>query len=92
MIAADERTTRIKLATGVISLPYHCPIVVADRLTLLDHLSQGRLIFAAGPGAFSNGAHVLGVDYVRNREHMAARFSLFSDTSVVHEDANDAHW
>ena len=88
MIAADERTTRIKLATGVISLPYHCPLVVADRLTLLDHLSQGRLIFAAGPGAFPNDVHVLGVDYVRNREHMVASLVAIIDLLTSDEPVN----
>src|SRR5262249_39548955 len=49
--AAAERTKHIKLGTGVVSLPYHHPWLVADRLVLLDHLTRGRLIFGAGPGA-----------------------------------------
>jgi len=48
--AAAERTKHVKLGTGVISLPYHHPWLVADRLVLLDHLTRGRLIFGAGPG------------------------------------------
>jgi len=36
--AAAERTKRIKLGTGVVSLPYHHPYIVADRMTFLDHL------------------------------------------------------
>ena len=35
--AAAERTKRIKLGTGVISLPYHHPLMVANRMVLLDH-------------------------------------------------------
>jgi len=34
-IAAD-RTRHIKLGTGVISLPYHHPFMVANRMVLLD--------------------------------------------------------
>ena len=88
--AAAERTKSIKLATGVISLPYHHPLVVADRLNLLDHLSRGRLIFGAGPGAFPSDAYVMGIDYMRNREHMVAKLEaiielLTSDEPVTRE-------
>ena len=40
----------VKLGTGVVSLPYHHPWLVADRLNLLDHLTAGAVIFGAGPG------------------------------------------
>src|SRR5688572_12085582 len=36
--AAAERTRRIRLGTGVISLPYHNPLMVADRIIQLDHM------------------------------------------------------
>ena len=49
--AAAQRTTHIKLGTGVVSLPYHHPLMVADRMVLLDHLTRGRVIFGTGPGA-----------------------------------------
>src|SRR4051794_36665818 len=42
---AAERTRHIKLGTGVISLPYHHPLWVADRMVLLDHLTRGRVMF-----------------------------------------------
>lgn len=59
---AAAKTTRIKLGTGVISLPYHHPYQVAERLMLLDHLSQGRLIFGAGPGALPYDARQFGLE------------------------------
>ena len=34
---AAERTKRIRLGTGVISLPYHHPLMVADRMVQLDY-------------------------------------------------------
>src|SRR5262249_1395844 len=40
--AAAERTRRIKLGTGVLSLPYHHPLMVADRMVQLDHMTEGR--------------------------------------------------
>jgi len=69
--AAAERTKRIKLGTGVISLPYHHPFIVADRMVFLDHLTRGRTIFGVGPGAFPSDAHMMGLDFAESREHMA---------------------
>ena len=44
MATAAERTRNIRLGSGVISLPYHHPYMVANRLVLLDHLTRGRVI------------------------------------------------
>lgn len=68
--AAAERTRRIRLGTGVVSLPYHHPFMVADRITQLDHQTQGRLIFGVGPGQLPSDAHMLGIDVARQREMM----------------------
>ena len=48
--AAAERTKRIRLGTGVVSLPYHHPLMVANRIIQLDHMTRGRVMFGAGPG------------------------------------------
>src|SRR6266568_3895091 len=40
LAAAGERTKRIKLGTGVISLPYHHPYNVAQRMVQLDHMTE----------------------------------------------------
>ena len=73
LAAAAERTQRIKLGTGVISLPYHHPFMVAQRLVQLDHQSRGRLIFGSGPGALPSDAHTLGLDpmLLRDRQDEA---------------------
>ncbi len=68
--AAAERTRHIKLGTGVVSLPYHHPWLVADRISLLDHLTRGRVIFGTGPGALPTDAHVMGIDPVDQRRMM----------------------
>ena len=68
--AAAERTKHIKLGTGVVSLPYHHPWLVADRLVLLDHLTRGRVIFGAGPGALPTDAYMMGIDPVDQRRMM----------------------
>ncbi len=68
LAAAAERTGRIKLGTGVISLPYHHPFNVAQRLVQLDHMSMGRLIFGSGPGALPSDAAMLRIDPLRQRD------------------------
>ena len=69
--AASQRTKHIKLATGVTTLPYHHPFMVAERMVTLDHLTRGRVIFGVGPGSLSWDAHILGKDYSQNRRKMA---------------------
>ena len=39
--AAAERTRRIMLGTGVVTLPYHHPFLVAERINQLDHQTGG---------------------------------------------------
>ncbi len=91
--AAAERTRSIKLATGVISLPYHHPLIVADRLNLLDHLSGGRLIFGAGPGAFPTDAYTMGIDYMSNRDHMTAKLEAIIELLTSDEPVNrETEW
>jgi limonene 1,2-monooxygenase len=68
--AAAERTSRIRLGTGVISLPYHHPFMVAERITQLDHQTGGRVIFGVGPGQLPSDAHMLGIEVARQREMM----------------------
>src|SRR5579871_633163 len=45
---AAERTRSIRFGTGVISLPYHNPLMVANRIIQLDHHTRGRVMFGAG--------------------------------------------
>jgi limonene 1,2-monooxygenase len=68
LAAAGERTKRIKLATGVISLPYHHPFNVAQRMVQLDYMTGGRAIFGSGPGALPSDAHSLGIDPMLQRD------------------------
>lgn len=48
--AAAARTTRIGVMAGALVLPLHDPVDVAEQITVLDHLSQGRshVVLAAG--------------------------------------------
>jgi limonene 1,2-monooxygenase len=91
LAAAGERTKRIKLGTGVVSLPYHHPFNVAQRIVQLDYMTGGRVLFGTGPGALPSDARTFGIDQVllRDRQDEALgviirllegeRFSVKSD-------------
>src|SRR5271163_2954505 len=68
--AAAERTRHIRLGTGVASLPYHNPFILADRMVLLDHLTRGRTMFGVGPGALVHDAVKIGVRAADQRPMM----------------------
>lgn len=59
--AAAERTRHIRLGTGVKSLPYHHPLIVAETMAQLDHMTRGRVMFGAGPGALPSDAQMFGL-------------------------------
>ncbi len=85
--AAAARTSTIRLGTGVSSLPYHHPFMLADRLSLLDHLTRGRLMVGVGPGALPSDAFMMGIDPARQRDMMEealeAILALFRDPEPV---------
>jgi limonene 1,2-monooxygenase len=77
MAYAAAKTERIYLCTGVLSLPYHNPLWVADRIVLLDHLTNGRVKIGLGPGALTTDAYMIGIDPTTQRE------ALEQDTEVL---------
>jgi limonene 1,2-monooxygenase len=64
---AAERTRTIKLGTGVVSVSYHNPYMVAERAVLLDHLTKGRFMLGMGPGALPTDADMIGLDQSQTR-------------------------
>ena len=64
---AAERTKHIKLGTGVVSLSYHNPLWVAERIVLLDHLTRGRVMFGAGPGSLPTDGAMIGLSQTETR-------------------------
>jgi limonene 1,2-monooxygenase len=68
--AAAERTRTIRLGTGVSSLPYHHPLMLADRIMQLDHQTDGRVLFGVGPGALPSDAFMMGIDPLAQRDMM----------------------
>src|SRR5476651_2429951 len=68
--AAAERTRHIRLGTGVVSLPYHNPFILADRIVQLDHMTRGRAMFGVGPGALVHDAKKIGINPDNQRRMM----------------------
>jgi probable F420-dependent oxidoreductase len=56
-------TTRLGLATGVLVLPNHHPVVLAKRLATLDRLSGGRLRACVGVGWMREEIEACGGDF-----------------------------
>ncbi|HEY4113258.1 MAG TPA: LLM class flavin-dependent oxidoreductase [Rhizomicrobium sp.] len=70
-------TKHIKLGPGVVSVPYHNPLWVADRIILADHLLRGRVMFGMGPGSLPTDATMIGL------EPKQLRPSLDHDAGVI---------
>lgn len=76
-------TSRIGLATGVLLLPEHNPVVAAKQAATLDVLSGGRLTLGIGVGWSAEEFAALGVPFARRgrrtAEYVAAMRALWSD-------------
>jgi limonene 1,2-monooxygenase len=68
--AVAERTRHIMLGSGVTSLPYHHPLMVAQRFVQLDHMTRGRAMLGVGPGALVSDAYMMGLEPVNQRPRM----------------------
>src|SRR3569832_1001122 len=87
--AAAERTKRIMLGSGVISLPYHNPLMAANRVMQLDHQTRGRFMFGVGPGLLPSDAFAMGIDPATQRDRMVESIEvilrLFAGERVTHK-------
>jgi limonene 1,2-monooxygenase len=85
---AAERTKRIRLGTGVVSLPYHNPLTTANRILQLDHQTRGRVMFGVGPGLLPSDAFQLGISPGQTRDRMVEGIEvilrLFAGERVTH--------
>jgi limonene 1,2-monooxygenase len=94
--AAAERTRHIRLGTGVVSLPYHNPFIVADRMVQLDYQTRGRAMLGVGPGSLVHDAKKIGIDPADQRrmmnESLDVIVSLLNGESVTEKtDWFDLH-
>jgi probable F420-dependent oxidoreductase len=75
-------TSRIKLATGILILPQHNPVIVAKQVATLDHMSRGRILLGIGVGWLKEEFDAIGVAFEnrgrRTDEYIAAMRELWS--------------
>ena len=76
MAVAAERTRHIKLGSGVVSLSYHNPLWVAERIVLLDHLTRGRVMLGVGPGSLPTDGAMIGVKQADTRRLLEDSLSV----------------
>ncbi|MER6031055.1 LLM class F420-dependent oxidoreductase [Streptomyces sp. NPDC001851] len=78
------RTTGIGLATGVLILPNHHPVVLAKRAATVDTLSRGRLRLCVGVGWLREEIEACGVDFAtrgrRASEQVEVMRALWADS------------
>ena len=80
---AAAATTRIGIATGVLLLPEHNPVLVAKQAATLDVLAGGRLTLGVGVGWSRDEFEALGVPFARRAartaEYVAAMRALWRE-------------
>jgi limonene 1,2-monooxygenase len=64
---ASQRTRHIRLGTGVVSVSYHNPLWVAERIVQLDHLTRGRVMLGVGPGSLPSDGIMVGLSQADTR-------------------------
>ena len=62
------RTTKLKLATGAVIVPWNDPLRVVEKMAFLDHLSGGRAVLGLGPRSRARRVRAL-----RHRDGVVAR-------------------
>jgi natural product biosynthesis luciferase-like monooxygenase protein len=98
MLSALAQTTkRIRLGTGIVILPFHNPIRVAEEFALLDLMSDGRVDFGVGRGYQPHEFRGYGVDPTKSRGIFNEAIEIILqawtrervDYSGVHFDVHD---
>lgn len=88
------RTTRIRLATGILILPQRNPAIVAKEVATLDVLSGGRVELGVGAGWLREEFAALGVPFERRGARLDASIralrALWSEAQAeVHDEFHD---
>ncbi len=89
MAYVAARTTRINLATGILILPQHNPVICAKQVATLDYMSGGRVLLGIGVGWLKEEFEALGVPFAdrgaRTEEYMHALRALWSMDAPTYE-------
>jgi limonene 1,2-monooxygenase len=68
--AAAQRTRHIQFGAGMSSLHSQHPLILADRIMQLDHMTRGRVTFGVGLGALPSDAAMMGIKPQDQRKRM----------------------
>jgi len=68
LAAAAQRTSRIRIGSLIHALPFYDPLRLIEELCMLDHMSDGRLMFGMGKGASPVEAGYFGVSGPEQQE------------------------
>lgn len=84
-------TSRINLATGILILPQHNPVITAKQVATIDHMSGGRVLLGIGVGWMKEEFDAIGASFHdrgrRTDEYVAAMRELWaSDRPTFHGD------
>lgn len=90
--AAAERTSRIRLGTGVVSMPYHSPLMVVNRILQLDHMTMGRVMFGIGPGLLPTDADMIGADIKALRPMLEEVAEILVPLLMGEEVTHETSW
>jgi alkanesulfonate monooxygenase SsuD/methylene tetrahydromethanopterin reductase-like flavin-dependent oxidoreductase (luciferase family) len=69
--AVATRTKRMKIGIAVQVLPLCHPLRLAEEITTVDHISEGRLIMGVGRSGFPRTYQAYGISYGESRERFA---------------------
>jgi len=74
--AIAGRTKKMKIGLAVYVLPLSSPIRIAEEGAVLDHVSQGRLIFGVGRSGNQRAYEAYGVPYSESRDRFAEALQI----------------
>jgi probable F420-dependent oxidoreductase len=86
---AAAETSRVRLGTGIIVLPYRDPVILAKQAATLDRLSKGRFLLGLGLGAWRTEFKAVAAWRKRaHRGNMAAEFTEVLRRLLAHDDGS----
>jgi limonene 1,2-monooxygenase len=90
--AAAERTKYLKFGTGVVSLPYHHPLNVANRIIQLDHMTRGRVMLGVGPGLLASDALMMRIEPEATRDRLQEGLDVILRLLAGEAVTEDSEW
>ena len=87
-----ERTRHIRLGACISSLSCHHPLILADRIMQLNHLTRGRVAFCAGPDALPSDAIMMGIRPEEQTEAMRCAIEVLVPLLKGEQVSSKTRW